>query len=588
MMIRHLAAAATLIAALAGTARAQPAPPAEPDPVAERYRAARGLLDAGKLEQAQAEFAALLTEHPDHPTAVYSARLLLDVLNQRRDYPAMREWVDRLLGQPKLLAADPTLATELAALDVAMRRREAEQLERAHRYGDCGRAYLDIFQRQPADPRADELLYNAGVCFEVDHSVGAAIAAFRQLMTRFPRSRLAARALIRTAHAYRSIVHYREAAEALETYAAKYGGEKDAEAALSEAMVLRRALGEPAAVRKLAERYARMYGRKRPRQAAEAVWASLADDRSTGAAARIERFLKQWRGKASPELRVIAHVRLGELLWQQSCPKPDPSGLCLIAQRPSAKIRRCADRPRVRLVPRKATLARRARTAFTAAILAYRALPAQPSHPPAVDRAFARASFALAEPDFEAYLALDFPSGLDFDGDKPELRKASMKRFRDWLDQKQKMMAALSGAGSSGSGRGAYVEIVAMGERAGPWLAAATARVGAARVAFADAMLGGEMPRDVGRGPYADDKTHAYCDELNRQSEALIESAVSAFAACVSRPVTGDDARWFRSCERELVRLRPADYPARKERHGAAGHLGPVLSLEGLQVPEPR
>ena len=59
----------------------------------------------------------------------------------------------------------------------------------------CGQAYLDIYNRNPEAADNDEVLYNAGVCFEEGRSIGVAIQMFnaaRRSTTRTARSRRSA------------------------------------------------------------------------------------------------------------------------------------------------------------------------------------------------------------------------------------------------------------------------------------------------------------------------------------------------------------------------------------------------------------
>jgi tetratricopeptide (TPR) repeat protein len=134
-------------------------------------------------------------------------------------------------------------AEEERAMALAQARDEAEAAERRGDHAACAAAWLrafDIDSRQ----LGDELLYNAGVCFEEDAAVEPALDAWSRLERRFPRSRLRPRAIARRANLLARVARYEEAAAALEEYAGLYGGERDAREAMSDAALYRRALGQ--------------------------------------------------------------------------------------------------------------------------------------------------------------------------------------------------------------------------------------------------------------------------------------------------------------------------------------------------------
>ena len=66
-------------------------------------------------------------------------------------------------------------------------REEGEGDQGLHgRTSRCGQAYHDIYNRDPEATKNDEVLYNAGVCFEEGKSIGAAIQAFDLLQKYYP------------------------------------------------------------------------------------------------------------------------------------------------------------------------------------------------------------------------------------------------------------------------------------------------------------------------------------------------------------------------------------------------------------------
>jgi tetratricopeptide (TPR) repeat protein len=216
---------------------------------------------------------------------------------------------------------------------VQIARKKAEALEREGDWEGCGRLYRDIAATYSSSPRIDEVLYNAGVCFEEARSVGQAVAMYSQLRQRYPSSRLSQKALVREANLHAATARFEEAAELFESYAKRYGGEKDAPNALSNAIVYRRALGHYRKAVADVELYLRRYKRRRKREAA-AVLFSLAglyeaQGRKKDTAAILRRYLREFGRVGGQERVVIALARVGEVEWQESCPSQTDRGLCV-------------------------------------------------------------------------------------------------------------------------------------------------------------------------------------------------------------------------------------------------------------------
>ena len=159
-----------------------------------------------------------------------------------------------LAGSPA--AAGPT--EEERALALAVARRDGEQAMQRGDHAACAAAYLrafDIDSRQVGD----ELLYNAGVCFEMAGEVEPALDAWRRLNQSFPRSKLRPRALARSGNLLALVVRFEQAAAAFEEYADHYGGEKDAGDAMSYAARFRFALGHHRRAIEITRRWIRTY-----------------------------------------------------------------------------------------------------------------------------------------------------------------------------------------------------------------------------------------------------------------------------------------------------------------------------------------
>jgi tetratricopeptide (TPR) repeat protein len=198
-------------------------------------------------------FLDILEKHRQHETAEYSANLLLDTYNRLQRYDEMLALVDKLDADPKFLEGKDDLKATLGKLKAQSMRKRAEKLETTAKeskdftqYVACGQAYLDIYNRNPEATENDEVLYNAGVCFEEGKSITAAITSFNLLQKYYPNSKITAKALARLGKAYGDIAFYDKASEKYEEYAKKYAGEKDAYDAMSDAVFFRKGIGDDA------------------------------------------------------------------------------------------------------------------------------------------------------------------------------------------------------------------------------------------------------------------------------------------------------------------------------------------------------
>lgn len=549
---------------LAGSARAQTT-----DPVEQTFLEARTLWRANQLEDAVPLLEGLIADHLDHAMAEPSVDLLLDALNRLARHDRLAEWVERLLKEEQFLARSPQAAATLQALQQQIGRKRAERLEVAKDYLGCGKAYLDLFQADPAGRHADELVYNAGVCFSEAGSMGAAIQMFTLLVDRFPRSAIARRGLIRLASALDAIAYYEQAAPRFELYAARHPADPEAKDALLRAIELRLALGQHREALKQTERFVYVYKRKHSADTAR-LWLAATDfhatDQLDARIAHLRRYLKEYARAGSAFDRVVAHARLGELLWKRSCASSDATGLCVKrvrTARASAKVTRCAPPPTLQPVARNATLVREARAAFSEAVQLFGRTRGTATPPLEATDASAMARFYLAEPEVEAMLAMRAPGMKNFDPSKPT--GSQLAQFHEWIRLSNEALARFGGTNGP-----LYGELL-RAPAARSWRAAAMLRTGQVHRAFANAFGSIEIPTKLQTGSFAADVVKAYCDEFGNRLEPITYAAENALQACVE---ASDPSEWTLACARELEASFPEDHPR-------------VRELLGRTAPEP-
>jgi tetratricopeptide (TPR) repeat protein len=559
--------------------------------------------------------AALLRRHAHHAAAI---PILVELIASYRATPSGEDAVNFLLDsynqlgrEAELVAAARDVATDTAFLadkpelrdrlrdiDLTHARKVAERLEaEGRRTGDpavlvrCGTAYAELYNRDPEARGADELLYNAAVCFEDGKSVGIAIDMYRRLddLGAEAREDIRARAVARLGAAYARIAYYPMAAKYLERYYTAYGTVKaarelaDPKAALSDAVMYRKGAGEDdqaitdtmllvdsrvASAAEKAEAFFNLYAIHEQAGDADALVAHL------------RRYLAAHAGAGGPARLVQAHARIGLALWTASCPGKTIDGACVKLTRIRAIDTRrsrhgarvaqetCGPGTRVEVVARDRRKAAAALAAFEKAIEAYERHAAALRDPASPARYwYALATHHVIEPAYEAYLGRAFPANLDFDARRPAQAKRSRARFDAWLADKDAAGKALAVA---------YKEVIAIGEPT--HAVAAAARIGQVAQDASQALTTAPIPTELRRFPEA---VELYCDVLGDKTEALDALTVDAFTACLDQSTRlGFFSDASRLCERELGQLLPGQFPSTTERRRAPTLASTITALE--------
>lgn len=545
------------------------------------------------LEEAIPLFEGIVAHHPDHETAEYAAQLTLDSYNRLSRYDAMLGFANGLA--PAFLAAYPQVRKTVGMLQLQAVRHEIERIEgdaratgRFDLYVKCGERYLDMYNLEVDAPDSDELLYNAGVCFEFGKSLGGAIRVFETLQKQAPKSKLAARALARLGNLYATTAQYREAAEQLEGYATNWAGEGDAYRTLSDAVAFRKGLGDDRLAIADTEKFIAMFGAKRPDEAASAYFSLIAIYEKQGDLDRLAHHLRSYLGRygatGGADRRVIAWAKLGDVLWRQACPVATVDGACvkvvrtaalgkrLLLAAQAAIPKRCGDDTKLELtvVPRDERKVRAATTAFGNAIAEYERAGKLTGDARGALYYYAFARFGRAERTYEQYLAMPIPGALDFDSRKPGLAARSHKRFDEWFTGKTRLGAEL---------RTQYQALTTLGDAAIA-IAAAT-RIAAVSQNLSAQLYRAEVPANLRTGAYAEAATLAYCETLEQVAEPLEASALEYYQACLTTSTKlGWFSEWSRICERELGQLQPEHYPSTLELRREPSCVATITQLE--------
>ena len=548
------------------------------------------------LEKSLPMFQDIVENHPQHETALYSANILLDNLIRLKKFDVLVEVTNNMLADKAFIDDKDELRGRLATIKAKSMRKAAKQLEEEKKWVQCGQAYLDIFETDPGGSGMDEVLYNAGVCFEEGKSIGFAISMYRQLREKFPNSPQSQKALVRMGDAFGSIARYKDAAALYEEYAKKYGGEDLAPKALSQAVTYRKGIGDDAQAIKNTEFFVKQYRRKQRQETAEALFSMTAIYEKQGKTEKVvshlKRYLKEYGSKGGRGRVVIANARIGELLWEQSCKVRGVDGACVKIVREKALRRRKKRRRRGGVsVPKRCgeadrivltVIDRDKRRVKEAQSFLRRAIKEWEKGESGIDetqRALAAnwamaSKFYLAESQYESFLDLAFPEKLDFNPEKPKVVEKSKKRFAKWLVQKNKLGSATNNA---------YDQILK--GKSAAWAIAASARMGQIPQNMADGLYRAEVPAVARTGPYAEDLYFAYCGQLEDVAKPAEQRSIAAFTFCLAETTKRNwFNRWAKLCERELGSINRQDFPPADELHGAADEAAPVTDTSPILV----
>jgi hypothetical protein len=402
------------------------------------------------------------------------------------------------------------------------------------------------------------------------------------------------RATGRIGKAFGDVAFYEKAAEKLEEYAKKYAGEKDAYEAMSDAVFYRKGIGDDAKAIQNTKFFIDTFGKKKPQEAANAMFSLTSIYEKQGdkdaIIRHLQQYIAQWGEKGGSDRKVIAYVKIGLNLWEQSCKVKQIDGSCVTIVRERAistqKQKRqkkgvneqptqCGPESKIKLtvVKRDDRKMREAFAAFASAAKEFEKVAGKTGGDEAGARYFyAQGKFAEADKDFEAYLDLKFPQGLNFDPapERKAIAEKSLKRFNEWIENRKKVGA---------SARGKYDNILQIKDAATS--IATLARIAQISQNLSDALFTAEIPKDVRTGEFADEKVEAFCDRMTEVAEPLDQTALTAYGVCLSKSTElGWFSDWSKLCERELGQINPNEYPTASELRGKPEQVAPVIAVE--------
>ena len=282
------------------------------------FKLARRRFDRKDYEDAAQRFAAIVERFPQDPGAGAAGDLWLQALQLEKSYDGIEAAARKLRGLPAY--AKPEQQEQLEQLIRDSIRIRAEAFAEKRDPANARRAaalYERLADEYPKDDRVDEVLYNAGMMFDLAHDFARALPPLHRLGEVMPTSKLAPKALY---HAAR-VEEMFEPARAAQTYiqvSDRYPTMKEAPDALYNAAVLFEALGDTTHAAAAFDRYVRNYGGHRSDVdmiafAMGMIYERAGDDARAAAAYETYAKVAKFRHVAEAELRLAqVALRLGQ------------------------------------------------------------------------------------------------------------------------------------------------------------------------------------------------------------------------------------------------------------------------------------
>ncbi|MGZ5237288.1 MAG: hypothetical protein ACXWCV_13330, partial [Caldimonas sp.] len=341
-------------------------------------------------------------------------------------------------------------------------------------------------------------------------------------------------------------------------------------------------------------------------------------------------YLKQWGTKGGVDRQIIAHVKIGDILWNQSCPLPDGgiNGACIELKRERAggKARveekaksaqkgkkkgkkkgislpgQCGPETKSKIIvhDRKPTQLKEAMTHYAEALKLFRGGAADKSVPgkdenergvrvASMNYFASEARFKQGDVEYEKLLKIAMPDKLDFSGAPPgssaakekagKAKKAeSEKKFKAWIDNKGKQLQ---------TSLKIYQSVVLM--KQAHWVIAAAARIGQLYQDFSGQLYTAPVPKaPAAPSGYPQEEFDqffhdAYCDAMVDQAEPIEAKAIEGLSVCLNKSTDlSFYDEWSQLCESELNQLKPAEYPIASEIRAQPGYVQVMMDRAGV------
>lgn len=146
-----------------------------------KFRIGRLYYQSNQFDEATKYFRQVVQQYPNTKYAEYSANLLLDIYNIRKDYAGLERVGAELMAVPAIASSKAGADIRRVLENASFKR--GQDLEVQKKYGESAQVF-DAFARQnPASPLAMTALFNAGVNFERAGMNAPSIQAYQAILS---------------------------------------------------------------------------------------------------------------------------------------------------------------------------------------------------------------------------------------------------------------------------------------------------------------------------------------------------------------------------------------------------------------------
>jgi len=179
------------------------------------------------FEDAIAFFKRIVAEHPRTQYAVYSANLILDIYNLKKDYGALAQAGQGFMNNHALI--ETGFQTDVRDLVEKANFKKAQDLEVKKDYAQSAKAFGDFYKAYPHSTMAPSASFNAGVNYERAHDLPNAIVFYSHTANSNVKGneKLKQKSELLLANLYEQSAQYDKAAYQFEKYAKENPKDKE-------------------------------------------------------------------------------------------------------------------------------------------------------------------------------------------------------------------------------------------------------------------------------------------------------------------------------------------------------------------------
>lgn len=209
-----------------------------------KFRMGRLYYQSNHFDEATKLFREIAQQHPKSKYAEYSANLLLDIYNLKKDYAGLEKIGSELLAVPSI--ASSKAGTDIRGVMEKASFKRGQDLELEKKYADSAQSYETFAKQNPKSNLATTALFNAGVNFERAGLTASAISAYQGVLSSSDPSadKLKTKARRLLAKQYQDSVQFEEAAKLYKQSAQENVSDPLAPNFMYNAAVLYEALGK--------------------------------------------------------------------------------------------------------------------------------------------------------------------------------------------------------------------------------------------------------------------------------------------------------------------------------------------------------